>query len=251
MRINKYIAKCGICSRRRADELIKEGRVTVNGIPLLECGMNVDETAVIAIDGQPIAIQKKLIYIAMNKPCGYVCTASDEMGRRTVYDLLTGINERLFTIGRLDKDTEGLILLTNDGSLTQELLDPKKEIEKSYEVLVKGMPSLKVIKKLSDGITIDTEIRQTKQNKLMKSIVKYHTKPAKIFEIGQKRGDMKLVVIIKEGKKRQIRKMFDVIGHKVIKLKRIKFAGIELGDLRPGEFRHLSEGEVRSLCSLQ
>ena len=102
MRINKYIAKCGICSRRKADELIKEGRVTVGGIPLLECGVNVDEDAVIAIDGRPIEIQKKSVYIAMNKPCGYVCTASDELGRRTVYDFLTDIAAKRSSALRAD-----------------------------------------------------------------------------------------------------------------------------------------------------
>ncbi len=232
LRLQKYLADCGVASRRASEELIKSGRVAVNGEIVREMGVIIDETVdEIMFDGQVVTPVNKKIYVMLNKPVGYVTTVSDEKGRPTVLDLVSDIQDRLFPVGRLDYDTEGLLLLTNDGDMTYKITHPKNDISKTYVAEVGGNISMDTIIRLRSGVVIDG----------------YKTKPAEVEVVGATQYGTKIEITIKEGKNRQIRKMFEVLGCTVKRLKRIKEAGLVLGHLPVGKWRKLSESEVNML----
>lgn len=233
MRLQKYLAHAGVASRRASEELIKQGRVTINGQIVSEMGIMVCDKDEIAVDGSPVIlpITDDKLYIALNKPVGYVSTASDQFGRPTVLDLVKEIKERLYPVGRLDYDTSGLIILTNDGDFTYRLTHPSHEIDKVYEAEVSGIPTPDEIKHFEKGIWIEN----------------YLTSPAKLSIVRVEEGNAVIHVTIHEGKNRQVRKMCKAIGHQVLKLKRISIGPIALTNLSEGKWRRLTNKEVESL----
>ncbi|MCX8031422.1 MAG: rRNA pseudouridine synthase [Thermodesulfovibrionales bacterium] len=233
-RLQKILAMMGITSRRKAEELILNGRVTVNG-QLAQLGMKADpKKDHIKVDGKILIKPEPKIYLALNKPKKVISSLHDPEGRTTIKDFLKGIKQRVFPIGRLDYDTEGLLLLTNDGELTQKILHPSYRIPKTYLVKIKGLIQENEIKKISQGVRLQDGL----------------TLPAQVRLIKQNENNSWLEITIYEGRKRQVRRMFDAIGHPVIKLKRIAIDGIKLGDLKTGELRHLTEREVNKLKGL-
>jgi pseudouridine synthase len=217
MRLNKYIASHTKNSRRSADELIKNGKVLVNGRPAV-LGQQVEEEDIVTVRGKNLDQVAKPLYYLVHKPTGYVSTTKDPEGRRTVMELVP-TDERLYPVGRLDYDSEGLILLTNDGQLTNRLTHPKFQTEKLYKVLVKGLPTKQSISKLEAGVFIDGQ----------------RTSPAQVNIIEKQDGKTWLSMTIHEGRNRQIRKMCHVVGHPVVRLIRLKLGPYELGDLKPGQ----------------
>lgn len=230
IRLQKYIAECGVASRRKAEELIIEGRVRINGITVTEMGIKVTEKDVVEVDGKPVKKEELKVYIALNKPVGYISSAKDQFGRPTVLDLVTDLKERVFPVGRLDYDTSGLILLTNDGDFTYRLTHPKHEIEKVYEAVLDGVPKKEDIERFEKGLKIDDYITSPANFEIIKCDSK--TTTAKIT--------------IHEGKNRQVRKMCEKIGCPVIKLKRISIGKVVLGNLKEGEWRNLTPKEIES-----
>lgn len=235
MRLQKYLAMCGVASRRKSEKMILQGRVKVNGKVIDKLGYKINpDIDVILVDNKQVIKKENYIYIALNKPEGYITTVKDQFNRPTVLDLVKSINERIYPIGRLDYDTSGLLLLTNDGDLTYKLTHPKHEIEKVYIAKIKGVPTEKKLNKFRKGLKIDN----------------YVTSKAKI-EVLKKYNDYSIVKIaIHEGKNRQIRKMCKKINHPVIKLKRIAIGKIELGNLKKGSWRYLSKEEISYLKEL-
>lgn len=232
MRLQKFLADCGIASRRGAEELIKAGRVSVNGGVIREMGVQIDESNdEVYFDGKRVRPQGKLVYIMLNKPEGFVTTVSDDKNRSTVMELVSEIPERIYPVGRLDYDTEGLLLLTNDGKLTYKITHPKNNIEKTYIAEVTGNISMDTIVKLRSGVVVDG----------------VKTRPAKVEVIGATRLGTKLEITIHEGRNRQVRKMFEAVGCTVKKLKRTAEAGLKLGHLPLGRWRRLSESEINML----
>lgn len=229
-RLQKYIARCGVTSRRKAEELILQGHVKVNGLIVEELGSKVDpDRDLVTVFDKKINEKDDHIYIKLYKPEGYVTTVKDQFNRKTVIDLIN-IKERIYPIGRLDYNTSGLLLLTDDGDLAYRLTHPKYEIYKTYEALVKGNISEESINKLKRGLLIED----------------YKTAPAKVKLLSG--GNLSRVQIsIHEGKNRQVRKMFDALGHPVIKLKRISFGQINLDDLKLGQWKYLTHEEVNFL----
>ena len=228
-RLHKVIASKGYCSRRKAEELILEGRVKVNNKQVKELGFKVDDNDVIKIDNKILKNEEK-VYFILNKPKNIISSAKDEKGRITVVDLID-TKERIYPIGRLDFDSSGLLLLTNDGELTQALLHPSKEIEKVYEVLIDKILNEKEIKELEKGIKIEN----------------YLTAPCKIKIIKNTNNSSLLRITIHEGKNRQVRKMMKYFNANVLRLHRIKEANISLGNLKSGEYRKLKEFEIKRL----
>ncbi|WP_053957312.1 pseudouridine synthase [Inediibacterium massiliense] len=232
MRLQKYIAHAGIASRRKAEEMIKEGRVKVNDQVVKDMGVEIEPTKdKIYVDGNFIELEQKNVYIMLNKPKGYVTTVSDEFGRPTVLDLVKDINERIYPVGRLDFDTSGLLLLTNDGDFTYHLTHPKHEVKKTYIAKIKGVPTKEELKKFKNGVDIGG----------------YITAPAHIEMIKQSRVFCTTRVMIHEGKNRQIRRMFDQINHPVVALKRVSIGEIKMNDLEEGKWRNLTKEEVNYL----
>ena len=226
-RLQKIIAEVGMTSRRKAEEIIIEGRVKVNG-KVAAIGMKADiEKDHIKVDGKLLIHPEKKIYLILNKPRGVVTSLSDPEGRPTVNDFLKGIKQRVFPVGRLDYNSEGMLLLTNDGAFAHSVLHPSKKIPKTYLVKVKGIPEKEKLEKLRNGIKIDREL----------------TAPAKVRQLKKSENNSWLEMIICEGRKRQIRKMLERVGHSVIRLIRVRINGIEMGELEPGCYRHLSSLE--------
>lgn len=232
MRLQKYMAHCGVASRRKCEEMILEKRVKVNGEIITELGYKINPLKdIVMVDGKKIRHKEKKIYIIMNKPKGYVTTVSDEYNRRTVIDLLRDVKERVYPVGRLDYDTSGLLLLTNDGDLAYKLTHPRHEIPKTYIATIKGNPSEEELEKFRNGLEIDNYITSKAEIEVLRTI-----------------NDRSLVKIkIYEGKNRQIRKMCEKIGHPVISLKRIAIGDLELGNLKKGCWRFLSNDEIEYL----
>ena len=230
-RLQKIIANSGFCSRRKAEELILEGRVRVNGKTIRELGYKAEDTDEIRIDDKPLPEEEKVVYM-LNKPKNVISSTSDEHGRTTVVDLIDS-PYRLYPLGRLDYDSTGLILLSNDGALMQKLTHPANEVEKIYQVTIDGLISKGDMEKLEKGIAIEN----------------YISAPAKVRLISRNENSYTsiLEVSIHEGKNREIRKMFKTIGYNVKKLHRIKEATIELGNLRSGEYRQLKPYEIKKL----
>lgn len=234
MRLNKFIAECGVCSRRKADELIAAGRVSVNKKVVTEMGFDVDpDRDGVFLDGKKILPVNHYEYIMFNKPKGCVTTASDEKGRKTVYDFV-GTDRRLVPVGRLDYDSEGLLLFTDDGELVHRLTHPSSEIPKTYIVKIEGSISESDMAILRKGAVVDG--------------VKYGK--SKVRLLGEEEGASRLEVVITEGKNREIRKMFAAVEKNVIFLKRVAIGALRLGGLSRGGKRELSDAEVAYLKSL-
>lgn len=232
-RLQKYIARCGVASRRKAEKLILNGDVKVNGLIVRELGSKINpEKDEITVYGKKIYEKDKHIYIKLYKPEGYVTTVKDQFDRRTVLDLIN-IKERIYPIGRLDYNTSGLLLLTDDGDIANKLLHPKYHIYKTYEADIKGNITQDSINKLKAGVLIDG----------------CKTAPAKVKLLKQKENlnTSSVQISIYEGKNRQVRKMFEAVGHNVIKLKRISFGDINLGELKSGQWKYLSDDEIKFL----
>ncbi len=237
MRINKYIALCGVASRRKAEELILAGRIKVNDNVVTELSYQVDEeNDIVKVDDKIIKEENKLVYILLNKPEGYITTVKDQFDRESVLDLVTDIKERVYPIGRLDYETSGLLLLTNDGDLTYKLTHPKHEVDKTYVARVKGKLTPDEIKMFKSGLKIED----------------YVTAPAKLKVIRyDEKSDVSLLEIkIHEGKNRQVRKMCKAINHPVLRLKRTAMGKIRIGECEIGKYRHLTEDEVKYLKSI-
>ena len=238
MRLQKYMADCGVASRRKCEEYIAAGRVTVNGSVVTEMGVQVEETDDVWFDGKPIAPEKRQQYIMLNKPQGVVTTLSDPQGRKTVRDLIKDIPERIYPVGRLDYDTEGLLLLTNDGELMQNITHPSKEVEKLYVVRVRGVLTEQALGRLESGVTLDDGHR---------------TSPAKVTLLPDDpahMGQKNLTIAVHEGHNRLVRRMFQAVGTQVVYLRRERIGTLNLGHLKVGTWRHLSEKEVEYLRQL-
>jgi len=237
-RLQKILAAAGVASRRKAEEIIAAGRVRLNGKVVTEQGTKADaEHDAILVDGKPIQRQEKLVYYLLNKPKGYVTTVSDPEGRPTVMQLMKGVGERVYPVGRLDYASEGLLLMTNDGELAQKLTKASSHVPKTYLVKISGKPSGGVIQRLREGITIGLEDGR-----------RVKTSPAAIRLVEDKTNPWYEVTLI-EGRNRQIRRMFAATGFDVEKIKRVKLGPLVL-DVPPGKWRELTKGEVERLKGL-
>jgi pseudouridine synthase len=232
IRLQKYLADAGVCSRRKAEALIRSGRVTVDGKIVTELGSKIEPYKnIICVDKTEILCKRSLIYLLLNKPKGVLTTISDPYGRITIMDLLGKVPWRIYPVGRLDKDSEGLLLLTNDGALAHRLLHPSHKAAKTYLATVSGRPSREVLDLLRQGIDIEGRM----------------TLPCEINVRKTTRRSTVLEIVLKEGRKRQIRLMLNKVNHPVIRLIRIKIGTLQLGKLQPGKHRILTDSEVKSL----
>lgn len=231
-RIQKIIAQSGFCSRRKAEELISSGRVKVNGRPC-KLGDKADFKSVITIDGEKLTVsaRRALYYIMLNKPRGYVTTMSDEYDRKNVSDLVSDLPERVYPVGRLDKNSEGLLLFTNDGKFANDIMHPSKHVAKTYRVTVRPPVTDEQLVKMSEGVLIDGK----------------KTLPCVINVLTNESSRVVLQMVIKEGRNRQIRKMCEAVGLEVARLKRTMIGPVKLGMLKPGEYRELTSEELRAL----
>jgi len=235
MRINKFLATAGLSSRRKAEEYITSGKVKVNGKVVTNLATDIKETDIVSVDNHVIKVAAKSVYYKLNKPKGYVTTVSDEKERKTVMDLMRGVHARVYPVGRLDYDTEGLLILTNDGEITNILTKPNSDVKKTYLVHIESGITKDEIKKLSMGVDIGD----------------YVTKPCSVELIQEGEKLSRLQVTISEGKNRQIRKMFESVGKNVIFLRRTQIGEIRLGGLSRGEYAPLNPKEIRYLNSLK
>ncbi len=235
-RLQKYLANAGIASRRKCEELILQGKVEVNGNVVTELGTKVTSKDVVKYDGKIVKPEEEKIYILLNKPIGYITTAHEQFGRDKVLDLIK-INKRIVPVGRLDMYTSGALILTNDGELVNKLTHPKNEIDKTYNVTLKGKITESEIESLKNGVIIDDD---------------YLTKPAKvkILKIDEEKNISRVQIIIHEGKNRQIRKMCEAIDKKVLALHRSKIGTLDVKNLKPGEWRYLNSSEIFGLTSI-
>lgn len=231
-RLQKYLAACGVASRRAAEELIRNGRVTINGAKVQAMGVQVDPALdQICVDGRPVTRVERHVYIALNKPIGVISAVSDNRGRQTVTDLLQGVTERVYPVGRLDYDSSGLVLLTNDGELAAHLMHPRHHVRKLYRVVVEGRPNTETLRKLALGVMLEDG----------------PTLPAKVRISGSKHNQTELEIELREGRNRQIRRMCRAVGHDVVSLRRIQIGSLRLGSLQSGQWRLLDPDEVESL----
>ena len=226
IRINKYIASSGVCSRRKAEEYILAGKVLVNGVVNTELGYKVKEKDIVVVDGKQISLEENKVYIMLNKPKGYVTTSQEQFGRPSVLDIVK-VEERVYPVGRLDMDSEGLLILTNDGEFSNNVIHPTKHISKKYEVVLKENITETAIKKLESGVDIGG----------------YVTRPAKVEKVT----DKKILITIGEGKNRQVRRMIEAVDNKVLNLKRIAIGGLKLDKLKSGEYLILDEKLVNKI----
>jgi len=234
-RLQKVMSEFGVASRRKCEEIIAEGRVRVNGRVVTEQGCKVDKDKdIIKVDGKAIKSPEALLYILLHKPTGYITSVRDQFGRPTVLDLLSGISTRVFPIGRLDYDTDGLLILTNDGDLTYRITHPKHNIDKTYRALVRGRVGIEDVEAFGRGMEIED----------------YVTSPALLKVTGEVKGNSIVEITIHEGKNRQVRKMCSAIDHEVIKLTRIRIGNISLQGLNSGCWRYLDAEEVNYLKGL-
>ena len=235
MRLQKYLALSGVASRRTSEKLIAEGHVMVNGRKITEMGVQIDENHDrVFVDGRPVHLETEKHYLAYNKPIGEVTTSSDPEGRDTVMDKFRDYPVRLFPVGRLDYDSEGLILLTNDGEMMQHLLHPSHEVPKKYLCKLSNKVTEEELRRLRQGVDLDGRL----------------TSPAEVRLVRYEAFDSVVLVTIHEGRNRQVRRMFEAVGHQVVLLKRIGFGPILLEDLPRGSWRRLTPAEVRALKEL-
>lgn len=232
IRLNKFLAQRGIASRRRADELIRQGRVAVNGLVVEDLGVKVDEAKDrVSVDGKKVRAERSFVYYALNKPPGYLVTLRDPLRRPTVRTLMPKLERSAFPVGRLDQDSEGLLILTNDGELAFRLTHPRYEIKKTYLVRVAGQVPPPEISRLEKGVFLDGQ----------------KTAPARVIRIEEDPLESLLRVDIHEGRKREVRRMFEAVGHRVLWLRRIAFAGLNLEGLSLGKWRPLTQSEIHHL----
>jgi len=235
IRLQKYLAQCGVASRRAAEKMISDGRIAVNGSVITQMGVQVDEAMDdIRVDGIPVHPEETKHYIAYYKPVGEVTTVSDPEGRSTVMDKFRDYPVRLFPVGRLDYDSEGLLLLTNDGDMMNHVLHPSRLVNKVYLTKVSNHVSKEEIISLRKGVMVDGKM----------------TSPASVRLIRENTFDTVLLISIHEGRNRQVRRMIDAIGHQVVSLKRVGFGPVSLGNLPAGMWRHLTPEEVEKLKRL-
>ena len=235
VRLQKYLANAGVCSRRKAEELILDGEISVNGKIVTELGTKITpKLDKVMYNGKVVKEESKYVYILLNKPIGYVTTSKEQFGRDSVMDLVK-VKERIVPVGRLDMYTSGALILTNDGNFVYQVTHPKHEIEKTYTVTVKGIVTDEEVEKLKKGVKIDD----------------YTTKEAKvkILKIESEKNQSRLEITIHEGKNRQVRKMCEAINHKVLALHRSKIAGLGVKDLSLGKWRYLNEREVAKILN--
>lgn len=234
-RLQKVIAHAGIASRRKAEQLIQEGKVTVNGKVIKELGVKVTSNDRVEVEGIPLE-REEPVYLLFYKPRGVISSVKDEKGRKVVTDYLPQIKERVYPVGRLDFDTSGLLLLTNDGEFANLLMHPRNEIEKVYIVKTKGIPSKEKLKNLQNGVMLEDG----------------KTAPAKVkmLSLDKKKQTAIIEIIIHEGRNRQVRRMLEAIGHPVLKLKRERYGSITLDGLKTGELRELTPHEVKRIRNL-
>ena len=228
-RLQKFMAEAGVASRRASEQMIQDGRVTVNGAPAV-LGMSVDPTCdVVVCDGRTLSIAQRRVVILLHKPRGVVCTSSDPEGRRTVQDYVADLPERLYNVGRLDINSEGLLLMTNDGQLANRLTHPRYGVEKTYYAICDGRLAASEIAKLVNGVELDDGM----------------TAPARVADVRTtQRGDTAFSITIHEGRNRQIRRMLEAVGHKTLRLKRERLGPLTLGALPAGQWRFLTEEEI-------
>lgn len=234
VRLQKLIAESGMCSRRKAEELIKQGKVTVNG-RAAHIGDGATVKDIIAVDGEKLPVTKKRekYYIMLNKPRGYVTTMSDELDRRCVTELLKDFPARVYPVGRLDRNSEGLLLFTNDGNFSNDIMHPSRHVSKTYRVTVRPPVSEEQLARLSAGVEIDGR----------------KTLPASVDVLVQEQGRVVLQIVIREGRNRQIRKMCEAVSLEVARLKRTAIGPLRLGMLKPGAYRKLTSEELRAIRS--
>lgn len=235
IRIQKILSDAGICSRRKAEEYITEGRVELNG-RRAALGDKADGNDIVKLDGERVRIPEKTrkkLYIMLNKPRGYVTTMSDELERKCVTDLLTGIEDRVYPVGRLDRNSEGMLIFTNDGAFANDIMHPSRHVSKTYRVTVRPSVSEEQLTKLSAGVEIDGRM----------------TLPAKVEVIDEDAEKKRVVmnIVIREGRNRQVRKMCEAVGLEVARLRRTAIGPVKLGMLKPGAWRELTSEEIRAL----
>ena len=235
-RLQKFIANSGYCSRRKAEELISKGQVYVNGEMVTELGTKVNGNESIVVEGVTLGKQTRKEYYLLNKPRGYICSVSDDKGRKVVTDLIN-TNERIYPVGRLDYDTTGVLLLTNDGEFANILMHPSNEVEKTYLAIIEGIMTTEEIYKLKDGVVVDG--------------VKVVPKRVKIKKKDLEKNKSKVEVTIVEGRNHIVIKMFEEVGHPVNKLTRERLAFLDVKGLQSGEYRYLSNDEVQQLMKLK
>jgi len=231
MRLQRFLSQAGVTSRRKAEQLILSGRVSVNGEHVERLGTSVVDDDVVEMDGKRVRIDPRRVYLALNKPPGVVTTLRDPQGRRTILDFLPPESPRVVPVGRLDYDTSGLLLLTNDGDLAHTLMHPRFGVEKTYRAIVHGRLSPQEIVKLQSGIVLD----------------EFRSAPAKLRVISSKADRSIVDLRVHEGHKRQVRRMFEALGHRVLALERRRFGPVSLGPLQPGRHRTLAPKEIAAL----
>jgi pseudouridine synthase len=249
IRLQKILSQAGIASRRAAERLIEDGRVSVNGRTVRAMGVKADPLADdIRVDGRRLRAPERHRYILLNKPAGVVTTRSDPQRRQTVIDLLNGVREYVYPVGRLDYDSEGLLLLTNDGELAARLTHPRHEVERTYEAYVAGTPDQEALDRLRRGIPLDGKRTMPAEVKLLGRAIPRKAAPHKGVS-DEKRANGVLLITIREGRNRQVRRMCDAVGHPVRKLRRVRIGPISDRRLRVGEWRELTRQEVEKLKS--
>lgn len=237
MRINKYLATVGVASRRSSEEFIKKGQIKVNGKIVTDLAFQVNENSdVVEFNGKVLSFKPEYVYYKLNKPKGYICTSKDDRNRKTILDLFDG-DKRLFSVGRLDYDTEGLLIVTNDGDFAQKLIHPSSHIEKEYHCTIEGAIKESELAVMRAGVVKDGERMPKCKVKVLST---------ELIEKGKVKST-KLSVVINEGKNRQIRKMFEAIGKNIKLLKRVRIADIHLGGLSRGEYKPLTQGELECI----
>ena len=236
MRLQKYLAQCGVASRRRCELLMADGRVCVNGAVVREMGTQVTEGDEVTLDGKPVRLEQEKRYILYHKPAGEVTTAADDKGRATVLDRFADFPVRLFPVGRLDYDSEGLLLLTNDGELAQRLLHPSREVDKMYLARLTGDLGLEAIRRMRYGLLLPGEERPTAR--------------AEVRVLRREAYATVALITIHEGRNRQVRRMCEAVGHKVLMLRRVQFGPLQLGTLARGTYRDLTPEELEKLNAL-
>jgi 23S rRNA pseudouridine2605 synthase len=235
IRLQKYLAEAGVASRRKSEELILQGRVEVNGAKVTELGTKVEADDSVKVDGKEVRRAEKQVYIMLNKPAGFVTTSKDQFSRKTVLDLIEGVEERIYPVGRLDYETSGLLLLTNDGDLAFKLTHPGHQIEKVYHARISGFLEDKEIKSLEKGIKVED----------------YVTAPAKLKLVEKLADSSTVEIAIHEGRNRQVRKMFEALGRRVLKLRRVATGPLKLEGLEEGKWRFLTDKEVKALKAIR
>lgn len=226
--LSKFIAQAGVASRRKATELIKNGAVKVNGVKITEPGYKLQPSDTVTIQGRTVETQDTKVYILLNKPAGYITTLADELNRKTIMDFFIGVPERIYPVGRLDKDTSGLLLLTNDGALAEKLSHPRNNIQKIYHVTLDKKIIPHVAERIRDGVMLEDGILQ-------------------VDELLVDKNDYTLTLTIHSGKNRVIRRLFETLGYNVTRLERIQYACLKSKGLTAGNWRYLTEAEINRL----